>query len=176
VNEPYDAVVFEGLADLVSRARKGDQMALPLLRHYLDSHPEVWRRCGDLALTTREMWLNLFAGPDLFVAESVRRKLDEMKADLGGPNPSSLESLLVDRVLACWLQVHHADASAAQARGSDASPAHLREMMKRQESSQKRYLASLKQLAVVRKLLGRGSALQVVMCPPASLRLAGSDR
>lgn len=169
-NEPHDALVFEGLAELVARARKGDRAALPLLRHYLDAHPEVWRQCGDLALTAREMWLALFAGPDLLVAESARLKMDEMRAELGGPNPTPLESLLVDRVLACWLQAQYADASYAQARGTGANPADLREMMKRQESAQKRYLASIKQLAVVRKL-------RVAAYTPAPLRIAGgSDR
>lgn len=98
------------------------------------------------------MWLDLVAGPDLLVAESVRCKLDEMKAELGGPSPGPLEVLLVERVLACWLQAHYADASYAQARGPGSTAAVRTELMKRQESAQRRYLASLKQLAVVRKL------------------------
>jgi hypothetical protein len=148
---------------------RGDQTALPLLRHHLDSHPEVWRHCGDLALLARELWLDLFAGTDLLVAESARRKLDEMRAELAGPNPTPLEALLVDRVLVCWLQAQYADASYAQTRGRDATPATMRELMKRQESAQKRYLASLKQLAVVRKL--------VLAVYPAPLRIAArADR
>ena len=168
-NEPHDVVPFEGLADLVGRARTGDRTALPLLRRYLDAHPEVWQRGGDLALHAQEVWLALLAGPDLFVAESVRRKLDDMKAELGGSNPTPLEALLVERILACWLQAHYADASYAQARGPGSTPAVRTELMKRQESAQKRYLASVKQLAVVRKL-------QVGIRPPAPLRLAAPGR
>lgn len=168
-SEPHDLVVFEGLADLVGRARTGDRTALPLLRHYLDAHPEVWRRCGDLAAQARELWLGLVAGSDLFVAESVRRKLDELKAELSGPSPTPLESLVIERVLACWLQAHYADASYAQARGPGSTAAVRTELMKRQESAQRRYLASVKQLAVVRKL-------QAGVRPPAPLRLAAPGR
>jgi len=40
---------------------------------------------------------------------------DAMRTELAGPRPSPIERLLVQRVVACWLQVYHADAMAAQA-------------------------------------------------------------
>ena len=166
-DRPTDALVFEGLAEVVARARQGDRTALPLLRHYLDAHPDVWQRCGDLARVARDLWVDLLAGPDLVVAESVRRKLDEMTAELGLSSPGPLEGLLVERVVACWLQVQYADATYAQARGPGAAA--RAELMRRQESAQRRYLASVKQLAVVRKL-------QVGLRPPAPLRLATPGR
>ena len=167
--EPPDVVPFEGLADLVGRARAGDPSALPLVRRYLDAHPEVWRVGGDVARHAREVWVDLVAGPDPVAAEAVRRKLDELTAALGGPGSTPLEALLVDRVVACWLQAHYADATYAQARGPGSTPAVRTELMKRQESAQRRYLASVKQLAVVRKL-------QSGLRPPAPLRLAAPGR
>ena len=136
------------------------------MRHYLDAHPEVWQRGGDLARHAQEVWLDLLAGPDLLVAESVRRKLDELRAELGGPSPGPVEALLIDRVVACWLQANDADASYAQARGPGSTAAVRTELMRRQESAQRRYLASVKQLAVVRKL-------QAGVRPTPPLRLAG---
>ena len=39
----------EEVADLVARARQGDEDVLPQLRAFLDAHPAAWRQCGDLA-------------------------------------------------------------------------------------------------------------------------------
>jgi hypothetical protein len=78
-----------------------------------------------------------------------------MKADLAAPAPSDaspLEALPIDRVAACWLQVHAADVLAAKAAPAG-TPTVLREFAFRQEAAQRRYLAAVKQLALVRRLL-----------------------
>ena len=64
-----------------------------------------------------------------------------------------MEKLLVERIVACWLQIHYADALYAQAKGPQSTAPVRQELMKRQESSQRRYLAAIKQLALIRKLL-----------------------
>ena len=168
-----------GLQELVGRARRGDRSVLPELRSYLDAHPDVWSLCGDLAAQALELWVGLLAGRDLVVAESVRRKADDLRAELAGPSPSPLEALLADRVVACWVQVHHADALYAQTASQRSGPGFRGELLKRQESAQRRYLASIRQLAAVRKLLGPGlSPLDLVRRPveegsPAGARRAG---
>jgi hypothetical protein len=60
-------------------------------------------------------WLDLVGGVDLVCKESLQRQLDEMRLQLAGTDPTSLESLAVQRVLAAWVQVPFADALAAQA-------------------------------------------------------------
>ena len=165
--DEIDVPVVAGLADLVARARQGDREVLPALRAYLDDHPEVWRVVGDLAVQAREIWLDLVAGSDMLLAESIRKKMDDMRLELAGPSPTPLESLLVERILVTWLQVSHADAMAGQARGPGATAAVRQELAKRQESAQRRYLASVKQLAVVRRL-GAGQLGRPV------LRIAGT--
>jgi hypothetical protein len=141
------------LRELLQRAREGDYTVLPELKEALDADPTIWQTYGDLAFQARTAWLGLLAGKDLLLYQSVERKLDDQRAELAGPHPSPLEKLLVERVAACWLQTMYADALYAQARGPGATPGVLRELMKRQESSQRRYLAAIKQLALVRKLL-----------------------
>jgi hypothetical protein len=144
---------FERLRELVARAQAGDASVLPALREALDADPSLWQRCGDLAAQAQAAWLQLLAGHDLFLHESVQRKLEALRLELAGPDPSPLERLVVERILAGWLQVHYADSSYAQARGPQAAPAVLREMQRRQESAQRRYLAAVKQLALIRRLL-----------------------
>jgi hypothetical protein len=123
------------------------------LRHALSSDPTLWQRYGDLAEQATESWLVLLAGRDLMLHESARQKMEALRKELSGPDPSPLEKLLVERVVACWLQVHYADATYAQAKGPQHTPGLLAELMKRQESSQRRFLASVQKLALVRKLI-----------------------
>ena len=94
-----------------------------------------------------------------------------MKAELGGPSPSPLERLLVQRVAATWLQVNYYDALAAQAQGSD----EVRQKMiqRRQESADRRHLTALKTLATVRKLLTPSLSRQS-RSPVGSTALVGS--
>ena len=141
------------LAELVQRAQQGDLSVLPLLRDALVADPAVWQEYGDLAAQAQEAWLQLLAGTDHLLAESVRLKLGALRHELGAEGASPLEKLLIERIVACWLQTHYADALYAQARGPQSTASVRQELMKRQESSQRRYLAAIKQLALVRKLL-----------------------
>jgi hypothetical protein len=113
----------------------------------------MWHAYGDLAVQAQAAWVNLTAGPDLLLHESLQRFAEQMKSDLAGDDPSALERLLVERVAATWLQVNHADAAYAQAKGPGATVAVMTELQKRQESASRSHLAAVKQLALVRKLL-----------------------
>ena len=143
----------ERLAELVQRAQQGDLTVMPLLREALVADPSIWQEYGDLAAQAQEAWLQLLAGTDHLLAESVRLKLAALRQELGAECASPLEKLLIERIVACWLQTHYADALYAQARGPQSTASVRQELMKRQESSQRRYLAAIKQLALVRKLL-----------------------
>ena len=99
-----------------------------------------------------------------------------MRAELSGPVPNPLETLLIDRILACRVQANYADMIYAQARGPDSTPAVRQELMRQQESSQRRYLESIRELTAVRKLqvpwqVDPGSRPIPESYPP-SLRLA----
>lgn len=83
---------------------------------------------------------------------------DALRDELAGPSPTPLERLLVDRVVLGY----HADAAAAQAAGRELTPAQLGHLQKRQERAQRSYLAAVKALAVVRKLMQPAGAACVV--------------
>jgi hypothetical protein len=146
-----DVGLMDKLRALAKRANDGDQAALAALRQALDEHP-VWRHYGDLAAQSQASWLQLIAGPDVLLGESVRRKAEELKTQLAGPSTTPIEVLLVDVVVATWLQVHYADAAYAQA-GTQTTAAARAELQRRQDAAHRRHLAALKQLALVRKLL-----------------------
>jgi hypothetical protein len=77
--------------------------------------------------------------------------MDEIEAELGGPSSSPLENLLVERIVICWLQNYLADLDAVQKDRADSLQAS--HAQRRQSAAQARYLAAIKQLAVVRRLL-----------------------
>jgi hypothetical protein len=145
------AALEAALQAVVKRAKEGDRSALPSLRAALDQFPQYFEHAGDLAMMAQQTWLDFAFGSDLFTKETTQRKLAAMRAELAGTHPSQLESLVVERIVACWLQVHHADMLLV---GNQSSSEGVRkELLKRQESAQGRHLDAIKQLAKVRKLL-----------------------
>ena len=120
---PTDPAWKAELHPLLARAHRGDATVLPELQTFLDAHPEVWRQCGDLARHAEESLLTLATGNDLFGKEAVRKKLAEIKAELGGAEPPPLEKLLVERIAVCWLAVYFAEADAAG--GAEERPGRL---------------------------------------------------
>jgi len=154
----------EDLDPMVARARAGDREVLPRLRAFLDDHFEVWQQTGDLARHTQDSWVGLIAGTDLTAGESLVRKAAALGSELAGPTASPLERLLVERVVACWLQVHYSDAAVAEITGVSLREAVF--MQKRQDAAHRRYLGAIGALAMVRRLVP--AAVEPAGVPPKS--------
>jgi hypothetical protein len=147
--KPTEGLYNEEMRRLLLRAQAGDPAVLPQLRELLDARPALWQRLGDLTGHVEEALLGQAAGTSLLARESVRRRMDELRAELAGPAPSPVERLLVNRVVVCWAQCHLADLEATQKAKSGPQGAHAE---RRQSGAQARYLAALKMLTLVRKL------------------------
>jgi hypothetical protein len=91
------------LLALTDRAQKGDKTALPALRELLKEPAAADLLGGDLAKQAQLTLINKFSGQNLLFRESLTRKLDLLREELAGPNPTPLERLLVERIVACWL-------------------------------------------------------------------------
>ena len=118
----------------------------------LDESPGIWQSTGELARAAQGSIIQRMGGEDnLLVREVYVRKLDAMRQELAGPEPSPLERLLADRIITCWLHVNHAEAIFAQ--GEFTLPEadfHQRRISR----AHQRYLSAIRTLAQVRKLLG----------------------
>ena len=173
--EPAEAPYAEQVRELLFRAQQGDQRVLPQLREVPDSRPELWRQMGDLAGHARDALLALASGPSLLARESIRRRMQEVQAELAGPAPSPLESLLAERAALCWGQSYLADVCALakqRAGGPEAAQADRRAAV-----CQARYLAALRQLALVRKLLRPApTPLELLRGPVGETAGDGGDR
>jgi hypothetical protein len=138
------------LLALTDRAQKGDKTALPALRELLKEPAMVDPLGGDLAKQAQLTLINKFGGQNLLFKESLTRKLDLLREELAGPNSTPLERLLVERIVACWLHLHHLEMlhASKQSMSLELASYYQRSI----SSAQKRYLAAIKTLALVRKL------------------------
>jgi hypothetical protein len=162
----------EGVRELLARAGKGDAATLPALRKLLENPANIDRLGGNLARWAEASFVDALGGKDLSVREAIHAKLNALRRELLGESPTPVERLLVERVAVCWLQVQDAEIRYAQNQGSltiRQADYHQRRM----DAANRRYLAAVKALALVRKLAV--PALQInlarkqvnVVAPPA---------
>lgn len=155
------------LGDVICRAGKGDLSALDELRRAYDEHPDLAAQIGDLVEHAMVALLDLIAGNNLTAKEAIRRNADEVKQRLAATAASPLERLLVDRVVICWLAVHQAELDVA-AKCNGSGPTTQGDAQRRLDGASRRYLASIKALAVVQKLLKpTPSAFEMLSRPQA---------
>jgi hypothetical protein len=145
--------VMQELRELIALGETGDNGVLPRVQHLLDQHAEIADHFGDAGKVATELWLTLYIGDNAVLAECTRRKMLILKASIAGPVPSPLETLMVEHVIVCWLQIHATEALHAQAHMEKANDAVLRERQRQTKESQRLYTTSLKQLAELRRLL-----------------------
>ena len=141
----------EDFQAMVDRANAGDAQALADLRQTLDEHPEIWRAVGDLAVHARSSMIRLVANGDQLLAESLLRKADEMEQELGGLNPSPLERLAVQRIVACWLELEFTDGMHPMPAGETLKQAKFSLEVK--AAAQRRFQAAVKSLTLIRKMV-----------------------
>lgn len=151
------SMTYEDKCKVLNRATRGDEAALPAFRELLDLVPELVNSFGNLARRAERELIDVMAGNDLAMKESVPRKLAAMREELAGSSPSSLERLLVERVVACWLSLQEAELRYTCNVGSlTLSQADFHQ--RRLDRLHRRYLSAIRTLAQIRKL---GPAVQI---------------
>jgi hypothetical protein len=136
---------------LLPQANTGDPKALAALRAACDADPTVWRDLGDLGRLGRISLIDKIGGKNSVISAAIARRVGALRDELGGPAPPPLERLLIDRILSNWLHLHAAEAVYAQRVGEltlKQSEYHQRTI----DRAQRRYLASVKALAEIRRL------------------------
>jgi hypothetical protein len=141
------------LVKLLDKAQAGDAKALDEARPLLDK-TGLWKFMGNLSRRVQDSWLDVITGKNKLVREAYEREADEMRRDLLAAGESPLERLLVERVVATWLHVCHADSVyAAMLKADGHSLALGTYYRQRQDSAHARHLKAVKALATVRRLL-----------------------
>jgi len=136
---------------MLAAANKGEEPALEKVRTWLQDSSGVDLLGGNLASLAETSLIAAAAGEDRVFKMAVQRKLQMMRADLSGPNPTPLERLLAERVALCWVFAHYEDVRCAQGQ-KGMTFAQSEYYQRRQDRAHKRYLSAMRTLAAVRKL------------------------
>ena len=146
------------LKALSDKAKDGDKEAKRELRQALrESSPEIITRASDFARTGQRILAETIAGDEPLREEAIITRLELMRAEVAGENPTPLEVLLTERVVSSWLVVEVLEAlmNAQLKRGEDvprAPTSYLKFIIGWLESAHRRHLSSIRELARVRKL------------------------
>ncbi len=141
------------MAKLFRQAEQGDKDALARMQIVFESVPRFCDELGDLAREAEDSLVKVYTKSPL-VQEALRFKLNALRQEIGGPDPSPLEDLLARRIAACWLQVHYLETMYAQNLKNCGLTGRQSESFQRSiDHAQRRYLSAIKALVQVRRLL-----------------------
>jgi hypothetical protein len=158
------------LRELSAKVKAGDKAARRELRRTVaESSPEVVARAADFARAGEWLMIKSASGGEPLTEEALAVRLEHMRAEVAGEEPTPLEVLLAERVVACWFLVELLDANmsaqlspeAKKRSGGGVSVSFVREIVKMQESAHRRYLSAVEALARVRRLQATTPAVQV---------------
>jgi len=111
---------------------------------------------GDLSALVERAWIGVLAGENPLARESMKRTVESMKSDLARENPTPLERLAAEQVIACWLEVTSLQTLSAPTESGSLEQAGFK--LKRLESAQRRYHNAIKLLGTLHALLPAGLA------------------
>ena len=149
--------LLDELKSAVAQAQHGDEEAFSKVGQLLMEFPLLARKFVDLARTVERSYIKRISGDSPLVQEALPPQLQGMREELAGPEPSALERLLAERIVACWLQLQCADLVYGQNLG-EMTIAQGEYHQRRLDRLHRRYLSSIKTLAQIRKL---GPAVQI---------------
>ncbi len=151
------------------KAEAGDKEARKELRRLVRaSSPEVIGRVSDIGRRAGRILAHTAAGGDPFTEEALYAKLDAMRVEIAGENPTPLEVLLTERVVSLWIFTALLEVLVSaqyQKRLGDGakriSPSYIIQQSRILDSATRRYLAAMRELARVRKLRAGAPPVQV---------------
>jgi len=154
---------------LSDKAEAGDVEARKELRRLVrSSSPEVIGRAADIGRRAARTLVRTAAGGDLLIEEALYAKLDVMRVEIAGEDPTPLEVLLTERVVLLWMLTALLEALLAtqyRKKVGDTSerlpPTYLLQQSRILEGATRRYLAAIRELARVRKLQATAPPVRV---------------
>jgi hypothetical protein len=154
---------------LSEKAEAGDKDARKELRLMVRaSSAEVIGRASDIGRRAGQTLARTAAGGDPLTEEALYAKLDAMRAEIAGEDPTPLAVLLTDRVVSLWMLTTLLESLLAvqYRRNVDdgferSSPSYILQQSRILDGATRRYLAAIRELARVRRLLAGTPPVQV---------------
>ncbi|HUE74584.1 MAG TPA: hypothetical protein VMP01_27195 [Pirellulaceae bacterium] len=154
------------LDELVTSANAGDESARKKLQETLDTSPDIWKKVGDLAQHAEDALIRRIARDDPFFIECYRRKVAELRAELGG-SEVALEKMAIQRVAISWLELSLIDAD--NPGGATGTLPQARFVQSAKSAALRRYDAAVRSLMLIREKLGyaigKGDRLPLTVVP-----------
>jgi hypothetical protein len=147
------------LSELVKKAEKGNKEGLSEIRKILKESPELaWRIMDYGKLAEWHVVERMTRDKDFGSKELLKRQLASMREEIAGENPSALERLLAERVVATWLQIQLFEGLYAAGMYQSMSVNQGSYQQKRLDRAHRNHLSAIRTLAQIRKL---GPAVQI---------------
>ena len=146
------------LEDLSDKAANGDKQARSELRRALRaSSPAVVAEASRLAKKGECVLIKTAAAGEPLMEEALLARLGLLRSEIAGPDPSPLEVLLTEKIVAVWMLTELLDllVSAQLIRSAEVqrvSPSFLKFYLGWQEQAHRRLLSTIRELARVRRL------------------------
>ena len=150
---------IDRLRDLSDKAEAGDKEARRELRRLVErASPAAIAEAACVTRKAEGMLIKTISAGEPHLQETLRVRLRDMRAEIAGDNPTGLEAMLADRVVAGGLLVEVLEALISAQYGRDvgkgarSSPTYILQQSKILESATRRYMQAIQTLARVRKL------------------------
>src|SRR5829696_4078065 len=146
------------LEELSDKAADGDKKARGELRRLLrESGSEVVREASELARIGQWALIKTAARGEALAEEALVIRLDMMRSEIAGPDPSPLEVLLAEKIVSAWmltevLELFLSAQLTALPKSQRMSHSVLKFYLGWQERAHRRLLSSIRELARVRRL------------------------
>lgn len=147
------------LEELTKKAEKGDRKARVEINHILQESPDLaWQYMDYGKLAEWHFIERMTKDKDFGSKEILKRQLASMREEIAGENPSPLERLLAERVVATWLQVQLFEGLYAAGMYQSMSVKQRSYYQNRMDRAHRNHLSAIRTLAQIRKL---GPAVQI---------------
>ena len=147
------------LEELVEKAGKADKKPLPEIRKILEESPELaWRSMDYGKLAEWHFVERMTNDKDFGSKELLRRQLAAMREEIAGENPSPLERLLAERVVATWLQIQLYEGLYAAGMYQSMNLNQGNYYQKRIDRAHRNHLSAIRTLAQIRRM---GPSIQI---------------
>jgi len=153
---------YDTLRELVKNTNKEKPRAedLVALRRFFDDVPEVWHSTGNMATRTLDHLIRTYYQQSAYVRECVSRRVEELREQLGYQESPTLERILIEQILVCWVNLYVLEINSA----TKLCESHSKETGlywdRRLTGAQRRFRRASECLARIRKLSRNVPTLQ----------------
>ena len=111
---PTPETALERARELLNARESGDPTAEAELTDLIDRFPSLMHQFGDVARLAHAKWLMLMVGKDAVFQAATIKKLNDLRSQFPVDNNPVLR-LVVERIIATWLQLTYAEGKMAEA-------------------------------------------------------------